>query len=292
MIRRVTRLRREYLYRKSLEGKERERYEKKRLIRKALAEGKPVPSELRDERAELELEIMHEDQTTAGPPPDVSFDSEYARAGIQDPKIFITTSRDPSSRLIQFAKELRLLVPNAQKLNRGKHMIPELVDACRTNEASDLIIVHEHRGQPDGLIVTHLPFGPTIYFGLFNCVLRHDVEEKKTIPQAYPHLVFHGFDTKLGSRVMATLKYLFPVPKEDSKRVVTFANQGDFISVRHHVYKRAEGGKSKAIELEELGPRFELRPYQIRLGTLENDAAENEWSLTPYVNSAKRRRLL
>ena len=36
MIRRNARLRREYLYRKSLEGKEREEYERKRKIREAL----------------------------------------------------------------------------------------------------------------------------------------------------------------------------------------------------------------------------------------------------------------
>jgi hypothetical protein len=31
-------------------------------------------------------------------------DSEYSRAGIMDPKIILTTSRDPSSKLLQFAK--------------------------------------------------------------------------------------------------------------------------------------------------------------------------------------------
>ena len=36
MLRRNVRLRKEYLYRKSLEGKEREEYERKRKIRKAL----------------------------------------------------------------------------------------------------------------------------------------------------------------------------------------------------------------------------------------------------------------
>lgn len=39
MLRRNVRLRKEYLYRKSLEGKERATYERKRLIKKAL-EGK------------------------------------------------------------------------------------------------------------------------------------------------------------------------------------------------------------------------------------------------------------
>ena len=31
-------------------------------------------------------------------------DNEYSRAGMQDPKIIVTTSRDPSSKLMQFAK--------------------------------------------------------------------------------------------------------------------------------------------------------------------------------------------
>ena len=38
------------------------------------------------------------------PEPITHIDNEYSRAGIQDPKIVITTSRDPSSKLLQFAK--------------------------------------------------------------------------------------------------------------------------------------------------------------------------------------------
>ena len=34
---------------------------------------------------------------------------------------------------------------------------------------------------------------------------------------------------------MNILKYLFPVPKEDSKRVITFANQEDYISFRYGI---------------------------------------------------------
>lgn len=36
--------------------------------------------------------------------PATHVDSEYSRAGVSDPKIVITTSRDPSSKLLQFAK--------------------------------------------------------------------------------------------------------------------------------------------------------------------------------------------
>jgi U3 small nucleolar ribonucleoprotein protein IMP4 len=37
-------------------------------------------------------------------------DDEYAYAGSKDPKILITTSRDPSSRLQQFAKVITSMV--------------------------------------------------------------------------------------------------------------------------------------------------------------------------------------
>ena len=118
MIRRQTRLRREYLYRKSLEGKEKEEYEKKRLLRQALQEGKPIPTELRAEEQQLRKEIELEDDNTGVQRTHV--DDEYRNAGAREPKILLTTSRDPSSRLKAFAKELKLVFPNAQRMNRGK----------------------------------------------------------------------------------------------------------------------------------------------------------------------------
>ncbi len=75
-------------------------------------------------------------------------DDEYANAGIQDPKLYITTARAPSTRLIQFAKELTLILPNAFRENRGSKHVDDIVATCRANEITDLIIVHETRGEP------------------------------------------------------------------------------------------------------------------------------------------------
>ena len=33
--------------------------------------------------------------------------------------MLITTSRDPSTRLVSFAKELKLVFPNSKRINRG-----------------------------------------------------------------------------------------------------------------------------------------------------------------------------
>jgi len=276
------------LYRKSLEGKERTLYEKKRKIRQALAEGKPIPTELRNEEAALRQEIDLEDDQTQELKS--SIDDEYSNAGIENPKILLTTSRDPSSRLTQFVKELKIVFPNAQRINRGGQVLSEIVESCRAQEFSDLIMVHEHRGQPDGLIVCHLPYGPTAYFGLSNVTTRHDIKDKAalgTMSEQYPHLIFDNFNTKLGQRTVNVMKHLFPVPKPDAKRIITFANQSDYISFRHHMYEKPTGVKS--IEVKEVGPRFELRLYQIKLGTMDQSEAQNEWVIRPYMNSSRKR---
>lgn len=138
--------------------------------------------------------------------------------------------------------------------------------------------------------MSHLPHGPTAFFSLVNPVLRHEVPElsKQTVSQVYPHLIFSNFSTNTGSRVTKILKHLFPVPKDDSKRVITFANEGDYISFRHHTFKRG----SKDVELEELGPRFELRPYKIIRGTVDQNDADVEWVLKSFMNTSKKKNVL
>uniref|UniRef100_A0A161MF83 U3 small nucleolar ribonucleoprotein imp4 n=1 Tax=Triatoma infestans TaxID=30076 RepID=A0A161MF83_TRIIF len=58
------------------------------------------------------------------------------------------------------------------------------------------------------------------YFTISDVIMRHDIPNIGTMSEQYPHLIFHNFTTKLGKRVTNILKYLFPVPKEDSKRVI------------------------------------------------------------------------
>ena len=75
MLRRDIRLRKEYLIRKSQEGKQKEEYDKKQKIREALASnylwwkvwfvgGKRVPTELRNEAEKLKHTVDMEDDKT------------------------------------------------------------------------------------------------------------------------------------------------------------------------------------------------------------------------------------
>ncbi|KAI0069152.1 Brix-domain-containing protein [Artomyces pyxidatus] len=288
MLRKQVRERRQYVYAKSLEAQERQTYERKQQLKDALASGKALPTELRKHAKDLGNDLAFDEAQTD---PTTHIDSEYSRAGILDPKIVLTTSRDPSSKLLQFAKEMRLVFPNSHRINRGNYVVKDLAEACRANDVSDLIVLHEHRGIPDAMIVSHFPHGPTLYFTLHNVNLRHDIESYKssTVSEQYPHLIFENFSSTLGERVRDCLKYLFPVPKEDSKRVMTFSNENDFISFRHHVFVKTP---PKDVQLAEVGPRFEMKPYEIRQGTIEQSEAEREWVLSHYSRTAKKRSVL
>eukprot|EP00977_Amphora_coffeiformis_P025125 scaffold18324_cov176-Amphora_coffeaeformis.AAC.17 len=286
--RRQTRLRREYLYRKSLEGTEKAQYEQKRIVREALAAGRSLPTEIRASYDKLKAQVDAEDTRTEQVRSHI--DDEYGDAGLLEPRVCVTTSRDPSSRLKQFAKEVKLLIPNASRTNRGNSRVDELMESCKQSEFTDVVIVQETRGEPDGLVVCHLPLGPTAFFSLSNTVMRHDLDPPAApMSEAYPHIVLNSFNTELGKRVGNILKCLFPIPRPDSKRVVTFSNDNDFISFRHHMYSKPT---HDTVALHEVGPRFEMRLYQIRLGTLDQKEADNEYVLRPYQNTAHKRQVL
>ncbi|KAK9373293.1 anticodon-binding protein [Lipomyces chichibuensis] len=280
MLRRQARERREYLYKKSLALKDANLVVKRQQLREALASGKPLPKEIADDE-KLRKDFKYDDSMRE------EIDDEYsALSGIQDPRVVVTTSRDPSTRLGRFAKEIRLMFPTSVRLNRGNAVLPSLVKACQASSTTDLIVLHEHRGVPTALTISHFPHGPTASFSLHNVVLRHDIQNAGTVSESYPHLIFDNFTSPLGNRVMQILKHLFPPgAKKDSARVITFANRGDFISVRHHVYVRTKDG----VEIAEVGPRFEMRLYELRLGTVDNKDADVEWRYRGFVRTANKK---
>ncbi|KAG9649216.1 U3 small nucleolar ribonucleoprotein-like protein IMP4, partial [Aureobasidium melanogenum] len=147
------------------------------------------------------------------------------------------------------------------------------------------------RGTPTAMTVSHFPHGPTASFSLHNVVLRADIPnaERGTVSESYPHLIFEGFTTPLGRRVVKILQHLFP-PREPSaklgSRVVTFKNIDDSIEVRHHVFVKTG---YQSVELAEVGPRMTMRLFEIRAGTLENKDGDVEWHMNQYTRTARKK---
>ena len=67
-----------------------------------VTDNRPIPTELRKDA--LSIQKTLEWEGGGGEGLTTHRDDEYKWAGVEDPKIMITTSRDPSSRLKMFAK--------------------------------------------------------------------------------------------------------------------------------------------------------------------------------------------
>ena len=258
-----------------------------------MASGKPLDPSIANDKSLREDFKYDESMDQENQNSDLmNLDDEYAlTSGLIDPRPIVTTSRSPSIRLSTFAKEIRLLLPTSIRLNRGNLVLPDLVSSANTAGLTDMILLHEHRGTPTAMTISHLPHGPTASFSLHNVVLRADIPNaaRGTVSESYPHLIFEGFKTKLGARVVQILKHLFP-PRESGKpgnRVVTFVNKEDNIEVRHHVFVKTG---YRDVELAEVGPRMTMKVFEIRGGSLEKDSSGDvEWALTQYTRTSKKK---
>jgi len=303
MLRRQARELRDYIYRRALTLRDAEIASKRAQLKSALASGKPLDGSIAKDKAllaDFKYDETRADRTTAD---ELGLDDEYAQlSGVVDPRIIVTTSRDPSTRLGKFAKEIRLLLPTSIRLNRGNMVLPNIVQSAKSACMSDVVLLHEHRGKPTAMTISHFPHGPTASFSLHNVMLRADIPESSagTVSESYPHLIFDGFTTKLGQRVVQILKHMFP-PREgtakEGNRVVTFRNIDDCIEVRHHVFVRTG---YQSVELAEVGPRMPMRLFEIRSGTLENggrngvagSGGDVEWHLPQFTRTSRKKNYL
>jgi len=296
MIRRQARERRDYLYRRALQLRDASIAEKRSALKASLATGKPLDPSIANDKS-LRKDFVYDESREHEDPDSAALDDEYALlSGLTDPRPLVTTSRSPSTRLASFSKEIRLLLPTSIRLNRGNLILPSLVSSAKASALSDVILLHEHRGTPTAMTVTHLPHGPTASFSLHNVVLRADIPNasRGTVSESYPHLIFEGFATPLGKRVVQILKHLFPprpAKQELGSRVVTFKNFEDSIEVRHHVFVKTS---YKSVELAEVGPRMTMRLFEIRGGTVDETkkngaGGDVEWALTQYTRTGRKK---
>jgi U3 small nucleolar ribonucleoprotein protein IMP4 len=274
---RLRRQMREYIHHRLIQSQRESTEHRKSRLKTFMSQGKPLPHDIRPDALSLLKSTTYDDTETEKQ----SIDDEYSQIGVEDPKVGVTTSRNPSGPIKHFARELSQVIPNAQRVNRGAADLPSLVNLCRTQEITDLVIVHGTHGDPDCIVVCHFPYGPTAYFSLQGVMMRRQISEAPPLSSAFPHLVFEDMTSKLGLRVTKILKALFPVPKPDSRRLISFVNKEDWIGFRQHTFKKVEG----KIELTELGPRMELRLFRIVLGTVEMADADVEFALRSFIRS-------
>jgi len=204
------------------------------------------------------------------------------------PKLLLTTRPKPSGELFKFVGDLMQLIPNMFYYPRRAYGMKDICKFAANKKFTHLVVLSEKSKVCNGMIVSHLPEGPTAFFKVSNVLSSKHVPNHGAATKHVPELNLHGFGTRLGHRVGRFLGSIFPHNAQfQGRQVVTIHNQRDYLFVRHHRYIFQENTKKQKIEntkdlktqarLQELGPRFTLKLRWLQEGTFDTQFGEYEW---------------
>ncbi|KAG5307652.1 RPF1 factor, partial [Pseudoatta argentina] len=260
-----------------------ERVKAKKAAKKARIQSgapKQVPHTLESLREKDETMIVGnlDDETNE----ELKFDCEHDEFAAYyrqeyEPKVLITYADNPNRKTRIFGRELTRMIPNSISLYRNRSGVKKMVKSATARNFTDIIIVNENQCKPNGMLIIHLPDGPTAHFKLSNVKLTTDLKRNhKEITEHRPEVILNNFTTRLGFTIGRMLGALFHYqPEFKGRRVVTFHNQRDYIFFRHHRYEfNLKNGKAR---LRELGPRFTLKLRSLQHGTFDSKYGDYEW---------------
>lgn len=198
-------------------------------------------------------------------------------------------------------QELKPLFPGARAFKRQRFQIRDILRYAENAGYTDVIVVNEDRKKPNGLLLVHLPDGPTAYFKLSSIRTKEELGPHRAKQQSgiRPELILNNFSTRLGHTVGRMFAALFPQnPQFRSRRVITLHNQRDFIFFRQHRYIFEVNEKAKKdpklppviCRLQEVGPRFTLLLMYVQDGVFDGDRGDFMYRRDAGADSANRRK--
>lgn len=215
------------------------------------------------------------------------------------PKILVTTSIN--STLHHQADVLVGLLPNAKYVRRSSHRyghkfsVKEIGAFAAKREYTTLVVLEEDMKKPSGLVVVHLPIGPTFHFTITNWYEGKSIPGHGRPTSHIPELILNNFTTPLGLLTAHLFRSMYPSnPEFQGRQVVTLHNQRDFIFLRRHRYvfrekkereksvvgadgKEMKGAEGIRAGLQELGPRLTLKLRRVDKGIQRASGQEWEW---------------
>ncbi|KAL8178388.1 UNVERIFIED_CONTAM: Ribosome production factor 1 [Gekko kuhli] len=250
---------------------------KRKKEREALgdkAPPKPVPKTIENQRVYDETTVDPNDEEVALDEATDEFAPYFNRQTI--PKILITTSDRPRGKTVRFCEQLSKCIPNSHVYYRRGLALKRIIPQCMSRDFTDLIVINEDRKIPNGLVLSHLPDGPTAHFRMSSVRLRKEIKRKGKAPTEHqPEVILNNFTTRLGHSIGRMFASLFPHdPQFVGRQVATFHNQRDYIFFRFHRYIFKN---EKKVAIQELGPRFTLKLRSLQKGTFDSKFGEYEW---------------
>jgi ribosome production factor 1 len=153
----------------------------------------------------------------------------------KDPKLLMTTVDHPRTKTIRFCQEFARTIPNTEFRFRKNCSIKGTMRAAHERGYTHLLVVNQDARKPNGMLMIHLPDGPTANFKLSSVKYHKDIRRHGALSSERPEIIVNNFHTRLGQtigRFFVSLCHFDPQFK--GRRVVTFHNQRDYIFFRHH----------------------------------------------------------
>ncbi|XP_023152573.2 ribosome production factor 1 [Amphiprion ocellaris] len=263
---------------------------KKKKEREALGDKAPpkkVPKTIENQRVYDETTVDPEDEEVAFDEGTDEFSAYFN--GLTNPKVLITTSDRPRGRTMRFCEQLATVIPNSHVYYRRGLPLKRIIPQCVSRNFTYLMVINEDRQTPNGLVLCHLPDGPTAHFKVSSVRLRKEMKRRGKDPTEHsPEVILNNFSTRLGHTIGRLFAALFPQdPQFVGRQVATFHNQRDFIFFRFHRYIFKN---EKRVGIQELGPRFTLKLRSLQKGTFDSKFGEYEWVLKRHEMDACRRK--
>jgi len=92
------------------------------------------------------------------------------------PKVLITSSNRPSLKTHLLMRELCYCIPDSLVLTRTGFDLKKLVSEASGRNYTYIIIVNEDRKIPNGMLIVHLPEGPSAHFKLSGFKRGYDIK--------------------------------------------------------------------------------------------------------------------
>ena len=132
-----------------------------------------MPKTIENCRVQDETIVLPDDEETLQDERTDEFSTYFDRRVA--PKVLITSSDKPSLKTHLFMRELCKCIPNSEvRVRRGTDVKKIVVQAVE-REYTDILVVNEDRKLPNGLLIIHLPKGPTALFKVTNFKRGYDI---------------------------------------------------------------------------------------------------------------------
>ena len=168
----------------------------------ALGEAAPpkqIPRTIENTREEEETMVKADDSEVLGDEADDEFAKYFSNE--TSPKIMITTRPKCSRKLYPFIGDLMQMIPQAFYYPRKNNStILEMCTDAHEKKFTHLIMLAEKQKKCNGLLITHLPSGPTAFFRLSSFEEGATIQGHGKPTSHIPELIMNNFGTRLGRR--------------------------------------------------------------------------------------------